>query len=641
MSSRSSRSALGRHARYGAVLGAVVVLIALTSIGLAGRAAAAPEPAVSIDPTVGDVIDVRPDRVDLMINGGVVSSVRYGGGQLTAANLAALVARPSWLQLTGSTLVLRAGLFQSPGSNLMFASPAVNRVLLVGDASRVGGTVRGTSATTTFVGVTVLGWDDATQQPASESSQRPYIYYRHGSSVRATSSTFDHLGRAELNAEGVTLAGETTGAVSRATFSNSRTGLSLLGAGAVTVSSSAMRANSVDGLRVKAGRSVVLHDLTSSGNAGYGVRVDQARGTRLDGIRTAHNAAAGIDLVGSSGITLSGESSDTDRIGLHVADGCTHVVLTSAHFLNDRTGVMTDGGASEVSLRGITASSSSLNALDLAGVDVEVSGAVIAGAPTGISLTRTSESVRVSNSRITDVATGVDARPAAKHIVLTAITLRHVRGDGVRSGSSGIVLQGLRIASAGTGVRIYGHARGTALTGSTITSSAVGVAASRGVSGLRASDVAMSGTSTGIASSALSLQTTRVTITKAAIAMRLSGQASITDGTVSDVNEAVRVGSGAVVKVSAIHLSASGVALVVAKGGRLRVDGSVIAAGTLSVGHVSFGSHNSLPPEKLRWYGLAAVAAAVSACLLELVRRLREKREDLTWQLPAAVLDTR
>jgi hypothetical protein len=123
--------------------------------------------------------------------------------------------------------------------------------------------------------------------------------------------------------------------------------------------------------------------------------------------------------------------------------------------------------------------------------------------------------------------------------------------------------------------------------------------------------------------------------------MRLSGNANIAGTAMSKVSEGLRVSSGAAVNVSGIHLSATGIGFRVATGGQLRVGRSVIGAGALAVGHVSYGSHNSLPEEKLRWYGLAAAVAAASACMLELLRRLREKAEDRTWLFPAGVFNTR
>lgn len=638
-----SRLTLGRRARRAGVFGSIAAVVVPVIVGLAAPAAGLPAPtlSVSVKPSVGKVIEVRPHRVDLMVGGRIQASVDYPAGPLTIASLTVLVARRSWLETSGSTVLLRAGLFQAPQTNVVFAAPAVKRVLLLGDASGVGGTIRGTSATVRFQGVSVAGWDGTEDEPALESPQRPYLYYVHGSSVKVTSSTFDHLGRATAGGHGVTLGSETTGSITDATFSHSHTGLSLLNTGAVAVTRSAAQESSADGIFVKAAIPVQLQQVTSQRNAGFGVVIQQTRATRLINVTTAGNSDGGIRLLGASQTMLSGVSSGTEALGLLVDAGSSLITVVSANAVGDDRAVVISSAARQISLAGVTAQGSRLIGLDLAGTNVRVSAATITGGPTGVSLTHPSTDVRVSQSTITGVGTGVEARAVTHRVALSSLSISRVHDNGVLVSSNGITMRGLRIDSAAVGVRIYGAVDRATLTNSTISNSATGVQVSHTVRGVSLGDVNISGGSTGVSSTSHELQMSGGSIANTSIAMRLAGAASVAGTRMSEVNEGLRVGTASAINVSGVHLSATGVGLRVAVGGHLSIDDSVIGARTLALGDVTFGRNNSLPAEKLRWYGLAAVVAAVSACLLELLRRFREKPEDGTWLLPAGVFNTR
>jgi hypothetical protein len=295
-----------------------------------------------------------------------------------------------------------------------------------------------------------------------------------------------------------------------------------------------------------------------------------------------------------------------------------------------------------MALAGENAQGSHIVALDLAGTNVRVSAVTISGGPTGMSLTRHSSDVHVSQLAVTGVGTGIVATTAATGVALSAGSIKQVHGDAIHVSSSGMAMRGLRIESARVGVRVYGAVGAVRLTDSTIMKSAVGVAVARSVRDVSLRNVDISGaSSTGISSTSPKLQITDGSVTNSLIALRLGGGASVAGIAMSGVREGLRVGANSAVVVSGMHLSRAGLGLRVSLGGRLWIDDSVIGAKTLAVGNVTFGRNNLLPAEKLQWYGLAAVIAAASALILETLRRLREKPEDGTWLLPAGVLNTR
>jgi hypothetical protein len=225
------------NARFGRGGGAMlaVMLVALLAVPPVA-ASAADAPAVSTKPSVGNVIEIRPARIDLMVNGAVEASVAYPVGPLALSTLVTLVARPAWISLSGSTVTLRAGLFQAAQSNLVVAAPGVTSMVLVGDSAGVGGTIRGTASTAVFRHVVLTGWDEQAGEPAAGGANRPFVYYMHGSTVAIDSATFSHLGRPGPGGLGVTLGSATTASVVQATFTDSIAGLSLNNAGSVTVS---------------------------------------------------------------------------------------------------------------------------------------------------------------------------------------------------------------------------------------------------------------------------------------------------------------------------------------------------------------------------------------------------------------------
>lgn len=623
-------------------LGSVLGLSLLCSVaGMTRAYGAEPAPAVSTKVTTGDVIVIRPDRIDVTVDGQIVGSARYPAGPLSIERLAQIVNRPAWLSISAHSAILRAGLYQAPGSSLLVSAPAVRSMHLVADTDGIGGTLRGSSATLAIRGVILTGWDATGGEPAAQSRVRPYLYYVHGSKVSLGSSTFDHLGRPASGGRGVTLGSDTVATVSSAVFSNSTTGLSVTNAGAVTISHSTFRNNAGDGLAVKASSPVQLGHLVSYSNAGFGVRVRSSRAARLQAINTRGNANGGISLDASQQITVTGALSTSEHVGLLATSGCDQITVTTSRATGDDTGIQLRPGTSRVTLLGVVATTSSLVGLDLAGSRVRVSGATVSGAPEGVAINQRGDNIRITNSTIRSVSIGVEVRAAATHVILSGLRISQAHGVGVLSGSNAIALSHLNISDAGAGVRMGGTIASATLASSTMTRASVGVDVAASVKHLAVSAVTIRQSSTAINSASPNLQVSAGTISTASIGMHLAGGAVITNENMSGVQEGFRIKRAAVVRMVQVQLNASAVGFRVAPGAHVTLQNGVVSALTLSMGHVHFVGHNVLPAESLRGYGIAAVVAAVCACLLELMRKLRERTEDRTWLLPTGVLNIR
>jgi hypothetical protein len=616
----------------------LALLFAIT--GMSSARGAEPVPAVSTKVTSGNVIVVRPDRVDITVGGEIVASARYTAGPLSIQGLSQIVNRPTWLSVSGRTVVLRAGLYQAPQSSLVVTAPAVRSLRLVGDASGVNGTMRGSSAALAIRGVSVTGWDELGGEPAAQSPMRPYLYYVHGSSVSLVSATFDHLGRPASGGSGVSLGSDTTATVAGSVFSNSSTGLSVTGAGAVSISRSSFRNNAGDGLAVKASSPIQLSHLSSSSNGGFGVHVRLTRAARLLAVTTSRNADGGISVDASQQITVIDALSTNEHTGLVVSRKSDQVTVMTSRATGDDIGLQVQPGSSRVTLYGVSATTSHLAGLDLAGNHVRVQGASVSGAPDGIALNHQASNVVITNSTIRSVSIGVEVRAAATHVVLEHLEISQAHGAGILANSNAIAMSHLQIFDAGVGVRVNGAVASATLATSTITRASVGLDLAARVDRFTVSAVTIKQASTAITSSSPHLQISDGAIVKASIGMRLCG-ATIAHETILGVQEGVRATSGAVVHMDGVRIAASAVGFRVAPGGHIDLQNGSVSAKTLSIGHVRYIGHNVLPAESLRGYGLAAIAAAVCACLLELMRRIRERAEDRTWLLPSGVLNIR
>ncbi|HVN11570.1 MAG TPA: right-handed parallel beta-helix repeat-containing protein [Kineosporiaceae bacterium] len=654
-----------------------------------------PVSTVPADLSHGRAIVLRPNRIDLVRDGRVLTSMPFNGAAATLAGVAAVV-DGSYVTRIGDTVTLKAAVLQRPGTSLTAGADGIRTLRIV---SRPGSAAYlwGTGANLTLTGVAVR----ADPAPAAI---RPYLLYSGGSHVTVRNGSLLRLGRSPRGAalEIGTGSGVT---VTDTTFTSSSTGLSAHASASVvlrdvTVSGSAgdgitlRNAGAVDVVGIDAvrnGRNGItlsgrgthvraLRDVTATGNKHAGLMVVDGTGATASGLRTTRNGNAGAALTGAGVVQLSGVTSTSEPTGIRVHDG-QPVTISGLTAISDATGVSADGKG-----HGLVLQQSVIHDAQV-GVRIQTPGA------------------RVSGVRVLDSDAGLDSDVGARGLVVTALEATSTAagvGTGLVAGGAVTRLSdvhvagfrtGLRIEEAGTtvkdsiagaavsGVLLDGAATGTTITGISTYGAKDGLRVAGAPGPTRVEDSILGG-ETGLRVGTGDVTVVHSTINGAQDGVRMAAaggtltldSADVTGtartglaldaGTTSVVGSAVHAGrtaidAGAPVGVDGSSITGA-VGIHVAQGVTATVDATQVHAeqvGVLAVdgahvtltasqihgvvpvrGSVTLRGPSFIAAMPLNWLGVAGISLVLVAVLLMIAARLREG-DDRVALAPAHVVN--
>jgi len=362
----------------------------------------------------------------------------------------------------------------------------------------------------------------------------------------------------------------------------------------------------------------------------------------LPAMTTKANRQGGMALQGVRGVQLTGLSSTDDGTGVRISSGSRGVSITASLIQRSATGVITTADTHNVLLAGVRVAASRTAGFDLGGERIHLTDATVIGAPVAVKLTRTSHDLRVDRSRIINAQIGVQTARASARPMLASISVTDARAVGFLLSSDGATVREAQVKLSGAGIRVVGDVHQSTILNTTVSQSPVGVDLSHTVRSVTIARLRITGASVGVASSAANLRLDHVDVSDTAIGLRLAGSTVVEGTAMDDVVEGIRIRGTGRTELSHVQLRAGKVAIRAAAGSHVVVENSTIRAIQPTLGHVQFRGLNDLPAKRLRWYGLAAVAAAASATTLELIRRLRENKEARReCFVPTHVLNTR
>jgi parallel beta-helix repeat protein len=309
-------------------------------------------------------IVVEPRQVSLVAGGAALRTFPVTDPATTPDRLADLIDDDAWIARTApGEITLNAALVLEHDTTLTVAAPLQRLVL----ATRPGVFVGGSEATMQFTGVEVTAADgDVPAEGEVGTGSRPFVIAQ-GGTLRATGSTFRHLGRDWTGSYGVSWTKGATGGASGSTFEHGFMGIFAATAIDVRFTGNVLRGNTLYGLnahQISAGVTVsgntvegngrtgimlsdavtkgVVHDNTVRGNGQDGITlVDGSDGGTVTDNLVAHNAGDGVAVAGSDGVTVTGNTLLDNRVAIDVHSGSTGTAAYSN--VIDENGAATQG----------------------------------------------------------------------------------------------------------------------------------------------------------------------------------------------------------------------------------------------------------------------------------------------------------
>jgi hypothetical protein len=372
--------------------------------------------------------------------------------------------------------LLEDSVFVAAGVHLDLSSSDVGTIYLdstpFGSASIVGwgGTLdfRGTSQRP----LTIQGWDEATNQPATDiGNGRPYIREVAGrmtlSDVRVSS-----LGFWSGRTGGVAWTGlathPSTGGATSATFTGNTYGAFVTRGHNVRFSADLFESNQLDGLHIHrdtVGASATWSSAVRNGQNGFHVDRATQRAVLLDDV-SQHNGTNGFLVDGRPLVSTASAS------GNGVAPGSGTRIENSAALDNGRTGILIEGGNGTVLKADEVCARRTGIALRYGASNTIVDGNDVRCRPrTGLSIGPTAPATLLSGNAVSGARIGVLVSSSG-HVEMdnSLITRGRVFGISVRGASSVVV--GKRNVISGTGYRalnVRADSKPPALAGSNTT----------------------------------------------------------------------------------------------------------------------------------------------------------------------------
>jgi hypothetical protein len=574
-----------------------------------------PRPGASTDIGAGRVIVMRPGYAELSEHRVTRRVVWLRWGPVPIDTLVRSIGDPSWATLSKQgVLTLKAGLFQRPGTELLVRKPV--RTLRLVDSATSPAYLAGTRAAVSFSRVTVSSAAGKTTAP--ESAHRPFIRYVNRSRLSAVSSTFDGLGSLSTPHPGVTVGSGGVLTAVDSTFRAGGRGLDTYRAERVTLTRVSATGNTDAGIVIAQPRTTVLRDVTTTDNTGSGLVLRSPRRTPAIGgtVLSARNqAGAEFTGLGPGPVgPLHTEHNTTVGLLLHRCPRCAVTGLTA---IDERIAVRMDRGSTAARLDNSSVVRASTVGVRIEGGGVRLTRVAVAPTATGVGVRVRSgvESVQIASSSVGGGAIAVST-------------------DGSRTTISDVAVAGSQV-----GVRIGGDAEQATVSRVQTTGTQVGLVANTGSRAIAVDSLRVSQQGgRGIKSTAEELSVHAAEVSGADVGLELKGGAAVSASTVSDVEEAVRAGSGGRLQFIGSTLRARVLGLRTSPSSNVVLSDSTVEAPRGAYGSVVLRGNTQFPARPIRWIGVFGLVILLVGIGLEITRRLRERDCDRTSQVPEHVI---
>ena len=262
----------------------------------------------------------------------------------TLRGLARLVHNPRWVNVSGSTVTIRAAVVIEGGSVMTIAAPVTSELVM---AVRPGVFLATVHGRLRLSGVYVHASDSRVPDVLSRSAgvrRRPFLFANDHSTLTAAHCVFRYLGRDWNSSYGLTWSKESTGYVIRSEFDHDFIGVYLNGSSGLRIAHNRFYRNTLYGIDPHSSSShLTIEHNTSDFNGRHGIilsdhvtdsviRYNVTRGNGFNGIMmdqaSAHNSiehntvmdskSGGIVLAGSGGNTVADNTVRNNRVGIIV-----------------------------------------------------------------------------------------------------------------------------------------------------------------------------------------------------------------------------------------------------------------------------------------------------------------------------------
>ena len=322
---------------------------------------------------------VLPTQI-LMRAGGVLSKVIELPAPVgTLHDLVAIIADPTWLSESGSTITLDAAVIVSFGGTMSVSAPVTTELVMT---VRQGVFLAATQSRLTLSGVDVHASDTDTPTAGSatavrEDLGRPFVLASENSTMVITDSTFRYLGRDWNSSYGVAWSKGSTGSVSDSIFENNFIGIytdhsdglqilnsqfyhnSLYGIDPHSQSTNLLVADNISNFNGRHGiifsdhvTNGIVRNNTTIGNGLNGIMMDEAStGNRIENNTVENNLSDGIVMADSGSNVITDNVVTGNRVGIHVRGATSTNTIASGNVVSANKmaaqGIELDGNSVE------------------------------------------------------------------------------------------------------------------------------------------------------------------------------------------------------------------------------------------------------------------------------------------------------
>ncbi|OZM83447.1 right-handed parallel beta-helix repeat-containing protein [Pseudonocardia sp. MH-G8] len=360
-----------------------------------------------------------------------------------------------------------------------------------------------------------------------------------------------------------------------------------------------------------------------------GLQLSRSQGVHLEQVTVSESTADGLVLSGDRATTMSGIRA--------VGNGENGVVVSGESSDRPISGIVTSGnGGYGLAVIGQTGPriSGVVTATDEAGglrvnrsTDVHVTDFTATDQPSAVFTHVGSTGIVLDHLRIIGGRRGVVAEKSTRNLELRASTIEGTRVAGVAIGGSEILLSDVQVADSRAGVRIERGASGVRLAGLTLKGGRDGIVATPGTNGLVIADVtALHVEADAIRSGSVGAEIIGGRITGGATGIDVAASTSISGITISGADEGIHSRAPELVRADDVTIDALELGIESAPGSPfLLTDSSVHALEALR-GQIAQRGDNDLSLPPLNLLGAIGVPLILLAVVLEQVHHTRQRR---------------
>jgi hypothetical protein len=531
------------------------------------------------------LVVVRDDSLDVVTQGRLTRQTPRRRGPLTLTALSRYLPR-SWLSIDGATATLSTAVVLTPGVVLDVGGDVSTVKLAGGPTLPQAASIYTGSGRLQLHDVTITSADPATGQPLPAAPGRPFVVVTSGGRLDAADVTLADLGTADTGPEprpAVQFNADSTGSVVRSTFTRNSVGLQLDGS-----------------------RDVRIEDVTVTESLGHGLAASRDSGTVLRGIRAERNAG--------NGVRLSATAPNGPVTGISTAGngrfGVAAIKLRDVRIEDVRTTGDAAGGLELSQAAGVT-----------------VSGLTATDEPVAVYAHVSSTGVTLERLAVTGGRRGIAVEKTTHGLVVAAATFDRVKVAGVVVGGSGVELRDVAVTDAQSGVRIERGAEDVTLTGLRLHGGVDGVVVTAGTRGVVLTGLSAIGVENdAVRSFSPDAHITGSRIVAATCGVMAGAATTITNTSMSLVNDGIRARSRGLVRAEGVDIDAVAIGIDVAANSPVVVAGSRVRALEAIRGEFTEegGNELSLPP--LNLLGAIGIPLILLALVLELVHMARQRR---------------